>query len=87
MHVIKKVVLAAAAIFAAGMVYAGNERLQSDNINKAEWVEVEYTGINNSISVKGTVIELNRRELFPQYMSRVTGISVKKGRRSAKETY
>ena len=84
MHVIKKVVLAAAAIFAAGMVYAGNERLQSDSINKAEWVEVEYTGINNSISVKGTVIELNRRELFPQYMSRVTGISVKKGQKVSK---
>ncbi|MEA4921358.1 MAG: efflux RND transporter periplasmic adaptor subunit [Clostridiaceae bacterium] len=46
---------------------------------EAETVSVSLTGITDYILLRGTVVEQNRKELYPKYMSKILNIHVSQG--------
>lgn len=57
---------------------------QNAATKQAEAFAVQPTDITDYVNIKGSVIELDRREIYPEYMSRVKKIHVSQGQKISK---
>lgn len=70
--------MSATLLIISGM-YFKSPYYESSKIKDAETVIVDTSSITDYINLKGNVIELDRRELFPKYLSRILTVHVSQG--------
>lgn len=79
----KKHLIAVSAVIIAVMFFASPYR-KTSGLKHAEATLVSSTDISDFVNLKGTVVELDRREIYPEYMSRVKEINVTQGQKISK---
>ena len=79
MRNIKKIIALSATLLIICGMYFKSPYYENSKIKSAEAVVVGTSSITDYINLKGNVIELDRRELFPKYMSRILTIHVSQG--------